>query len=80
MAEVATLVSLAGYALGTIGGVLLFVEFFQLPSYIDYQADWDAWQIQVSPTEVQQYSAAGRVGAVLVAVAFALQFVAELLA
>lgn len=79
MAEVATLVSLAGYALGTIGGVLLFVEFFQLPNYIEYQTEWDSWHIQVSPTEVRQYSAAGRVGAVLVAVAFALQFVAELL-
>lgn len=79
MVEVATFVSLAGYALGTIGGVLLFVEFFQLPNYVEYQAEWDSWHLQVSPTEVQQYSAAGRVGAVLIAVAFALQFVAKLL-
>ena len=79
MTEVATLVSLAGYAFGTIGGVLLFVEFFQLPSYVEYETDWDSWRIQVSPTDVRQYSPAGRVGAVLIAVAFALQFVAELL-
>jgi hypothetical protein len=74
-----TLVSLAGNAIGTIGGVLLFVEFFQLPSYISYEKEWDNWNIQVSPNEVQQYTAAGRVGAVMIALAFVLQFVATLL-
>jgi hypothetical protein len=74
-----TLVSLAGHAIGTIGGVLLFVEFFQLPSYITYEKEWDNWNIQVSPNEVRQYSAAGRIGAVMIAIAFALQFVATLL-
>jgi hypothetical protein len=74
-----TLVSLAGHAIGTIGGVLLFVEFFQLPSYVSYEKEWDNWNIQVSPNEVQQYTAAGRIGAVMIAIAFALQFVATLL-
>ncbi|MFB6227127.1 MAG: hypothetical protein ABEH88_00825 [Halobacteriales archaeon] len=74
-----TLVSLAGNAIGTVGGVLLFVEFFQLPSYISYEKEWDNWNIQVSPNEVQQYTAAGRIGAVMIAIAFALQFVATLL-
>mgnify|MGYP000168043847 FL=1 len=74
-----TLVSLAGNALGTIGGLLLFVEFFQLPSYVTYEKEWDNWNIQVSPSDVQQHSAAGRLGAVMIAVAFALQFVATLL-
>ena len=74
-----TLVSLAGHAIGTIGGVLLFVEFFQLPSYVTYEKEWDNWNIQVSPTEVQQHSLAGRLGAVMIAIAFALQFVATLL-
>jgi len=73
------LVSLAGHAIGTIGGVLLFVEFFQLPSYVAYEKEWDNWNIQVSPTEVQQHSLAGRLGAVMIAIAFALQFVATLL-
>ena len=74
-----TLLSLAGHAIGTVGGVLLFVEFFQLPSYVTYETEWDNWNIQVSPSEVQQYSTAGRLGAVMIAVAFALQFVATLL-
>ncbi len=74
-----TLVSLAGHAIGTIGGVLLFVEFFQLPSYVSYEKEWDNWNVQVSPNEVQQYTAAGRIGAVMIALAFALQFVATLL-
>jgi hypothetical protein len=74
-----TLVSLAGNAIGTVGGVLLFVEFFQLPSYISYEKEWDNWNVQVSPNEVQQYTAAGRIGAVMIAIAFALQFVATLL-
>jgi hypothetical protein len=74
-----TFISLAGHAVGTIGGVLLFVEFFQLPSYITYEKEWDNWNIQVSPNEVQQYSTAGRLGAVMIAIAFALQFVATLL-
>ena len=74
-----TLLALAGHAIGTIGGVLLFVEFFQLPSYVTYEKEWDNWNIQVSPNEVQQYSTAGRIGAVMIAVAFALQFVATLL-
>jgi len=73
------LVALAGHAVGTIGGLLLFVEFFQLPSYVTYEKEWDNWNIQVSPSEVQQYSLAGRLGAVMIAVAFAMQFVAELL-
>jgi len=79
MVEYAMLVALAGHAVGTIGGLLLFVEFFQLPSYVTYEKEWDNWNIQVSPSEVQQYSLAGRLGAVMIAVAFAMQFVAELL-
>lgn len=71
--------SLAGAALGTLGGVLLFVEFFQLPSYVSYNQDIGNYTIQLSPTDAREYTWAGRVGALLVAVAFALQFVAMLL-
>ena len=79
MAEIATLVSLAGYASGTLGAMLLFVEFFQLPNYVTYDQEWDNWQLEVSPAEVKQHTIIGPLGALLVALAFALQFVATLL-
>lgn len=79
MVALSVLVSLAGYALGTLGGVLVFIELFQTPSYIEYEPEWDTWDLNINPTEVDEYSWAGRIGALLVALAFALQFVATLL-
>ena len=72
-------VSLAGYALGTLGGVLLFVELFQLPSYVDYEESFGSYHLTVSPRDAREYTWAGRIGALLIALAFALQFVAAFL-
>lgn len=75
----AVTLQLAGYALGAVGGVLLFVELFQLPSYISYRESFNSYNISISPQDAREYTWAGRVGALLVALAFALQFVATLL-
>lgn len=70
---------LAGAAAGALGGVLLFLELFQLPNYVNYDPDYDDYNVDMAPADVRQYTWAGRIGALLVAVAFALQFVAVLL-
>ena len=75
----AVVVSLAGYALGALGGVLVFVELFMLPSYVSYQENYGSYNIAMSPQEASEYTWAGRVGALLIALAFALQFVATFL-
>ncbi len=79
MASIETIVALAGYAIGALGGVLVFIEFFQTPSYIRYQSEWDDWNVDIAPSEVDEYTRAGRIGAILIALAFALEFVATLL-
>lgn len=79
MVDVAGTVSLVGYALGTFGGVLVFIEFFQTPSYISYDTDFGSYDLDLTPNEVDEYTWAGRIGALLIALAFALQFVAGLL-
>ena len=80
MADLSGLLSLAGYGLGTVGGALIFVEFFMTPSYLQYEPEWDGWNIAVNPVDADEYSWAGRIGALLVALGFALLFVATLLA
>lgn len=75
----AVVVSTVGYAMGALGGVLLFVELFQLPSYVSYRENLGSYNLSVSPTDAREYTWAGRVGALLVALAFALQFVATFL-
>lgn len=69
-----TALDLAGNALGALGGVLLFFEFFQLPSYVEYSADFGSYDIDISPMEAAEYTWVGRAGAFLVAVAFSIQF------
>jgi len=71
-------VRLAGFAAGTLGGALLFMEFFQVPSYVNYDPEYDDYNIDMAPADVRQYTWAGRAGALLVALAFALQFFAVL--
>lgn len=80
MVDVAGALVLAGYALGAVGAGLLFIELFQLPSYLSYQPEFDDYTISVSPENPREYSIAGRLGALLLALAFALLFVAELVA
>ena len=72
-------VELAGYALGALGGVLLFVELFQLPSYVSYQEQYGSYNVSISPNDAREYTWAGRIGALLIALAFALQFLAAFL-
>jgi hypothetical protein len=74
----AVVISLVGYALGTLGGGLVFIELFQLPSYVSYDESFGSYNIKISPKDARQYTWAGRVGALLIALAFALQFVSAL--
>ncbi len=78
MVDVTLLLSQVSYVLGALGGVLVFVEFFQTPSYLSYNAEWDNWSVEMSPLDAREYTWAGRVGALLIALAFTLQFVATL--
>ncbi|MFB6219367.1 MAG: hypothetical protein ABEH77_09395 [Halobacteriaceae archaeon] len=74
MVEVTAALRLAAGALGTVGAVLLFVEFFQVPSYVDYNAQMGSYSFTLSPTDVREHTWFGRAGALLLALAFALQF------
>ncbi len=74
----ADLLHLAGYALGAVGGTLVFVEFIQVPSYVEYEPEFDTYSLDLSPTELREYTLAGRVGSLCLAVGFALLFVAAL--
>ncbi|QLC34197.1 hypothetical protein EFA46_008255 [Halarchaeum sp. CBA1220] len=69
-------VRMAGYALATLGALLVFLEFFQQPSYINYDPDFDSYNVDLSPQEVRQYTWIGRVGALLAAAGFAIQLLA----
>jgi hypothetical protein len=79
MAELTVTLRLAGGALGALGAVLLFIEFFQIPSYVEYNPDLGSYSFDLSPEEAVEYSWFGRTGALLVALAFALQFLAAFL-
>ncbi|USZ68818.1 hypothetical protein NGM10_03560 [Halorussus salilacus] len=70
---------LAGYALGALGASLVFFEFFQMPSYVEYSTEYNDYSVDISPKDADEYSWAGRVGAFLLAVAFAIQFLVALL-
>lgn len=80
MVDLVTGLRLAGYALGALGAGLIFIEFFQTPTYISYDPDFGNYSLSVSPSTLDEYTWAGRIGAFLVAVAFALLFLATLLA
>jgi len=79
MVEVTALLRLAGPALGALGATLLFVEFFQVPNYVDYNAEFGSYSFDLSPDDVQEYSWFGRAGALLVALSFALRFLSAFL-
>lgn len=78
MVAVAETLRLVGTAIGALGGVLLFVEFFQRPNYIEYNPEFDDYGIDIAPSEVREHTWAGRIGGFCVAVGFALLFVATL--
>jgi hypothetical protein len=79
MVTLVTSIQLAAYALGAFGAGLIFMEFFQQPNYVRYNKEFNDYTLEVSPSEVREYTWIGRVGAFLLAVAFALQFLAVLL-
>ncbi|ESP88838.1 hypothetical protein [Candidatus Halobonum tyrrellensis] len=71
---------LVGAALGAVGGALVFVEFFQLPSYVSYQEEFDSYDLDIAPATVTEHTTLGRVGSLLVSVGFALLFLGEFVA
>lgn len=79
MVAVAGVVQLAGYALGAVGAGLLFIELFQLPTYLEYRREFDDYKISMTPENPTEYTWAGRIGSLLLALAFALLFLAALL-
>lgn len=78
MVEYFVWIELAGYALGTLGGALVFFEYFQTPNYVRYNEQSNRYRIQMSLDDAKEYSPVGRIGAFLLALAFALLFVATL--
>ena len=79
MVEVVTALRLAGHALGAVGGVFLFLEFFQLPNYVNYEPEFGEYNLDIAPGDVTEHTWFGRIGALLIAVAFSLQFFATFL-
>jgi hypothetical protein len=79
MVDLVLALELSAYALGALGGALLFFEFFQLPSYVEYSEEYKDYSVDISPREVTEHTWIGRVGAFLVTVAFALLFLVALL-
>lgn len=79
MVELAATVRLAGAALGAVGGALVALEFFQQPSYVRYEPEFDSYDIDIAPEELTEHTWLGRAGGLLVAAGFALMFVGELL-
>jgi len=73
MVEYVTTLRLAGYALGSLGGLLVFVEFFMQPSYVEYDKEFGSYDIEMSPRQVVEHTWFGRLGAMCIALAFALQ-------
>lgn len=76
---VAETIRLVASALGAVGGALLFIEFFQVPSYVEYNPDLEAYDMDMMPDEVNEYTGFGQAGAFCLSLAFALLFVATLL-
>ncbi|ERH11363.1 MAG: hypothetical protein J07HB67_00370 [halophilic archaeon J07HB67] len=78
MVEVAQTITLAGAALGAVGGALIALEFFQQPSYVDYNPEFDSYEVQINPQELTEHTWLGRAGGLLLSAGFTLLFVAEL--
>ncbi|MFB6121589.1 MAG: hypothetical protein ABEJ68_10785 [Halobacteriaceae archaeon] len=80
MVEFVTALRLAGHAIGAFGGLLVFLEFFQLPSYVEYDENFGTYDLSVTFNEVVEHTWLGRLGALCIALAFTLQFLAVFLA
>lgn len=70
---------LAAYAIGTLGGAMLFLEFFQMPGYVKYNDKHDRYRISTVDSDVDEYTNLGRAGALLLAMSFALLFLVTIL-
>ncbi|MFB6132626.1 MAG: hypothetical protein ABEJ44_04400 [Halanaeroarchaeum sp.] len=79
MTALAASIRLASAAIGAVGGILLFVEFFQVPSYLNYDTDFESYSIEISPEEASEYTWFGRIGALAIGLAFSLQMLASFL-
>jgi hypothetical protein len=79
MATIVDTLHLVGPAFGAVGAALLFLEFFQLPSYFRYDRDFESYSVDISPEDAQEYTWIGRIGAILLALGFASQFLAQFL-
>jgi len=69
-------VRMAGYALATLGMLLVFLEFFQQPSYVSYDPEFENYTVDISPTAVREHTWIGRIGALCAATGFAVEFLA----
>ena len=79
MVEYDVVIAMIGYIVGAFGGLLIFIELFQVPSYVRYKPKLNRYDVEIKPTEVQQYTLAGRAGALMIAIAFSLEFIAILI-
>ena len=71
-------VGLVASAAGAAGALLVFVEFFQLPSYVEYDRGAGEYTVAFAAENVRTYTWIGRVGALLLALSFTLQFLVGL--
>ena len=67
-----------GAAVGCVGGALLFVEFFQMPTYVTYDEEFNGYELDLAPEDMREHTWLGRVGGLGVSLGFALLFVADL--
>ena len=74
-----TYLQLVALAIGAAGAGLVFIEFFQIPEYVEYRENFNDYKIRLSPDEPGEYTTVGRVGALLIALSFTLQFFVVLL-
>jgi hypothetical protein len=79
MVVVANALRLLGSALGAVGGALVFVEFFQLPNYVEYDEEHRDYRIDASRADVREHTWIGRVGGFCIALGFAMLFLATFL-
>jgi hypothetical protein len=79
MVVVANAIRLLGSALGALGGALVFVEFFQMPSYVEYNEEFQDYRIDTSQADVREHTWAGRIGGFCLSLGFSLLFVAAFL-
>ncbi|GGM66682.1 hypothetical protein J2752_000140 [Halarchaeum rubridurum] len=69
-------VRMGGYALATLGMLLVFLEFFQQPSYVSYDPEFENYNVDISPQSVREHTWIGRLGALFAAAGFAVEFLA----